>query len=777
VTRTALLRAAVAPLLAAALGGAVLGAAGPALLAAPAQAAPATAATSPADDVADEDRPVQIDVGRFEPRTVTPGATVTVTGTFTNTGAATIDHLSVRLQRGDVLTSRAELAAESQDPDPATAVVPAFQPLPDSLSPGGKVTFVYSVAADQLQLDRDGVYPVLLNVNGAVSSKGGEPEQRRVGELSTYLVQQPVDSINHTAVAWLWPLAERTHRNAAGVFVDDDLTDSISEHGRLDRALAVVEQLPVAGSAPGLPVTLAIDPALIEELTVMAAGPYSVDGTDDAGRGTDAAVAFLERLAAVADVHPVVALPYGDVDADALQTAGLADVITRSLPGSPAGTAHQSPDAGDDDAGVPASSTGDGGAGTDETAGDGSSAGVRILSDALHVEPISDLAWAPDGALRADTLDTLRAGGVRRVVLGTGGLSEGETAVGLAGNTATARVAVSTPSGSVDGLVADAALGAVVGAAEQTTGGPRLAEQRYLAELAVLTQEAPAGTRQTVLVAPPRTVEAGPEGAGAMMADTTALPWLVPATVAELSAAPGADGGHLIEPDAAAGLDLNAVADVVTAVGVRNDLAGAVVGDAATALAGPDAAIARASSVAWRADPAAFPAATDDLVTQLERLRSQVTLVAPADGTYTLGSTDAPLVLTVRNDLPFPVEVRLDLDARRARGISISDIGVQTLPPGERIVLQVPTQVRQSGGFAVDAQLTTPDGAPLGDRIQLKVKSTAYGSISLLITIGAAALLGLLFLRRLVNFVLRRRRAGAAEPGAPVPLPPNRSPV
>jgi hypothetical protein len=88
--------------------------------------------------------------------------------------------------------------------------------------------------------------------------------------------------------------------------------------------------------------------------------------------------------------------------------------------------------------------------------------------------------------------------------------------------------------------------------------------------------------------------------------------------------------------------------------------------------------------------------------------------------------------------------------------------------------------VRQSGGFAVTAQLTTPGHEPLGDRILMQVKSTAYGSISLLITIGAAVLLGLLFLRRLVNLVLRRRRA-AAEGGAPegvaAPLPPNRSPV
>jgi len=71
----------------------------------------------------------------------------------------------------------------------------------------------------------------------------------------------------------------------------------------------------------------------------------------------------------------------------------------------------------------------------------------------------------------------------------------------------------------------------------------------------------------------------------------------------------------------------------------------------------------------------------------------------------------------------------------------------------------------------------------LGDQVELQVRSTAYGPISLIITIGAAGLLGLLFLRRLVNFVLRRRRAAAGEgapgdpEGATLQPPPNRSPV
>jgi hypothetical protein len=95
----------------------------------------------------------------------------------------------------------------------------------------------------------------------------------------------------------------------------------------------------------------------------------------------------------------------------------------------------------------------------------------------------------------------------------------------------------------------------------------------------------------------------------------------------------------------------------------------------------------------------------------------------------------------------------------------------------------VPTPVRRGGGFSVVATLTTPSGRPLGDPVQIKVRSTAYGSVSLIITVGAALLLGLLFLRRLVRFVLRRRRGraddglGGAPEGAAVPLPPTRSPV
>lgn len=769
----ALLRAALLPVLLTTVGA----------LAPPAAAAPVPPATLPVltaapvdDDASDPDRPVRISVSRFEPRTVTPGSLVTVTGTLTNTGSTAIEDLAVRLQRGDVLVSREQLAAADAEGDEPSAVLAPFQPGPDRIEPGAEQSFSYTVDSAELRLDRDGVYPLLLNVNGSVDG-----ETRRVAQLSTFVVQQPLVPAARTAVAWLWPLTERTHRTASGRFTDDELAESIADEGRLDRALGVIERLTgTSATAPVLPVTLAVDPALVEELQVMAAGEYEVPG--GTGSGTEAAVDYLRRLRDMAAVHPVVALPYGDVDVDALETTGLGDVVTRSLPGAPAGTAQAPPGSPPDGAtSTPPAPPGGSGDPADPAPEEG--AGARILAEALGVEPRTDLAWAPGGTLLTGTLARLREGGIDQVVLGPDALSTGSSAVGLADPTAAAAVTVDSAAGSMAGLVADARLGEVVAGGELATGGPRLAEQRYLAELAVLTAQAEPGTEQTVLVAAPRDVDAGPDGAGAMMADTASQPWLRPVALDALAGGPASEDGDLVEPADPLRLDPAGLLTVREATVSRDDLAGAVEGDPAVALQSFDAAVARGTSVAWRSDPEGFRDSAADLTATMQRLRGQVTLLAPADGTYTLASSDAPLVLTVRNDLPFAVRVVPEVRARGNRALSIGDIGVRTLAPGERAVLQIPTSLGQSGGFAVTATLTTPEGGPLGERVQLSVRSTAYGPISLIITIGAASLLGVLFLRRLVLFVLRRRgRAGGVEDGGP-PLgpdgapPPTRSPV
>jgi hypothetical protein len=732
----------------------------------PAQAAPGD----------DDGRPVRIVVNRLEPRTVVPGAAVEVSGRLVNDSTDTYRDLSLRVQRGEPLVTREQLADELAEPSEATTATAPFLEVPGDLEPGGSVPFAYTTTTDVLQVDADGVYPLLVNVNGAPDD--GETE--RVGQLSTHLVVGQPTPTARTTVAWLWPITDRPHRDAAGDFTDDALAAEVADGGRLDRAVEVLEQLPSApatdGSASGsaVPVTLAVDPALLEELATMAAGPYSVGDSD--GAGTADAAELLERLRRVAGEHPVVALAYADADADSLVAADQAAVLTRSLPGTE-GTARQP--AGDD-AVAPVGDSRPADDGTAGRAADRTGAGAQIVEDVLGVQPRTDLAW-PAGGAAPRTLDALQAGGVGTVVLSDTGLTDGGRAVGADAGIAAAASTLPTGTGDIRTLVADQRLTDTVATATPDGGNARIAEQTYLAELAVLTGQLAArdpAAPQTVLIAPPRRVDPDPAVVAAMMADTVAQPWLTSAPASALADGPSVATGEPVP--AGALLPAEGMAQIAESSRVREDFAAAVVGDPDTALAGYDAAIARAASAQWRDDPEAFTAGAADLRDSVARLRDQVTLVSPVDGTYSLASGDAPLVLTVQNDLPFPVQVRLTLRTRGNVGLTTDDIGVLTLDPASRTTLQVPTHVRQSGGFAVTAQLTTPGGGPLGEAVQLQVKSTAYGSITLGITIGAAALLGLLFVRRAVRFVLKRRR-GEPEPDPALDgvssVPPARSPV
>jgi hypothetical protein len=754
---------------------------------------------------------VEITLGRLEPRTVTPGSTIVVTGTLVNDSADTFTDLTVRLQRGAELTTRRELAADVADPGEEVAAAARFLPVPGELDPGDSLAFSYTTTAEELQLPEDGVFPALVNVNG--TRDGGTTE--RIGELATHLVAQPAVPRSRTTVAWLWPVTERPHRDATGAFTDDELAATIAPGGRLDRALDVLEQLPPPppGGAGADPVTLAVDPALLEELSLMAAGPYAVG--DEEGEGTADAADLLDRLRSLADVHPVVVLSYADADADGLVSVGQDDVLLRTLPGTAQGTARQpvtedgtvattpaTPGAPVADAGPDGGTPADDGPGTDGPADGGTAdppagapgadggagatgAGADIVRDLLEVEPVTDLAWPAGDAVRPDTLDVLQSGGVTGVVLAEAALSDGEQAVGdTAGTVAAARTTVPTGVGELPALVADGALAELVARAEDDRDGARLAEQRYLAELGVLTGQldttAPAAA-QTVLVTPPRLVDADPDWASAMIADTVTQPWLAASSLTGLATGPAADAGELELPAGADGSALPQVglAEIADTSTVRDDFAAAVVGDPATVLAGYDAALARAASAAWRSDPTGFAAATSDLRATVAELRDEVTLLAPAEGTYSLASDDAPLVLTVQNDLPFAVDVRLDLNTRANVGLTSEDVGVVRLEPQSRTTVQVPTQVRQSGSFTVTAALTTPAGGPLGAPVQLQVRSTVYGTVTLAITLGAGVLLGLLFLRRLVRFLVGRRRAAAAatQPAEPMTVPPVRSPV
>jgi len=129
----------------------------------------------------------------------------------------------------------------------------------------------------------------------------------------------------------------------------------------------------------------------------------------------------------------------------------------------------------------------------------------------------------------------------------------------------------------------------------------------------------------------------------------------------------------------------------------------------------------------------------------VDDLFGAVTIVNPG-GSYTLATEHSPLPLALRNDLPVPIKVRLQIDA--PPGMSVTDMGDIVLPPGY-LPLKVPIEVHFTQRVAVDVALRTVDGLPLGEPVRLSVHSNAYGKVLFFITLSAGAVLVLLAGRRL----------------------------
>jgi hypothetical protein len=129
----------------------------------------------------------------------------------------------------------------------------------------------------------------------------------------------------------------------------------------------------------------------------------------------------------------------------------------------------------------------------------------------------------------------------------------------------------------------------------------------------------------------------------------------------------------------------------------------------------------------------------------VDDLFGAVTIVNPG-GSYTLATEHSPLPLALRNDLPVPIRVRLQIDA--PPGMTVTDMGEIQLPPGY-LPLKVPIEVHFTQRVALDVALRTADGLPLGEPVRLSVHSNAYGKVLFFITLSAAAVLVLLAGRRL----------------------------
>ncbi|GAB2998202.1 DUF6049 family protein [Saccharothrix stipae] len=692
---------------------------------------------------------LRLDVEEMTPRVITSDGpdSITISGKVVNVGDRALEDIELRLERGQPLTSEDEVRKALREPTDAEFVQPNFTPVTDRLEQNESKPFRLTVPLrgtdpTSLRITEPGIYPILANING-VPAYGG---RARLAALSTLLPvlampggQAPTPPANPAKLTLLWPLADRPRIVTANptVLTDDELAGSVSMGGRLYGLLMAYESALASPLAGG--VCLAVDPDLLRTVAAMAQG-YEVRG-QGAGKGRSGAELWLDRLRLLVAGRCVIALPDADADLVALSRAELSGL------------------------------------------GDLALDGAEVIRDILRVQPTQGLTWPEDGVLDQQTLAALTGQGVTSLVLD-------QSAV--AGTPGTGPVRFDVADGKpvtavrIDGMVSDALQGTA--ATRPVAGVTTPSETRPVSvqnALAALTFRAGfQNTGQHVVIAPPRRWNA-PTGEVDMLLRTTkslvAGGFAAPVALESLVAAPPEQTAALSYPVEAGAREVPPAVTASVADSWRR------LQQLSESMSQPDAESAeprdlidplrmtllRAVSGAWRGNEDGARAALAVGREQIDGLQGQVTVTEP-NSPILLGSGDSPIPLSIKNRLDVRITVRIVIED--TPGIVAKELADVELPArGDRLV-RVPVEVQRSGRFPVHIRLVTTSGVELGERARLEVSSSAYGTITVVITGLAAAALVLLSARRIYRRVRATRAATAQVPDdASGVTPPERS--
>jgi hypothetical protein len=669
----------------------------------------------------------------FEPRVVGPGAVLTMSGNVVNTGSRELADVRIRFRYDDTPeASRGDLDADAGSQEIFGQAVQSGEQSLGTLPAAGHVPFTLTVPVDSLHLGGYGVYLVGAEVR-AHTQRG---PNARVGVLRTFLPWIPAgQTLDPTRVVWLWPLAAKPTVGADGLFLDDGLAKELRGDGRLTRLLQAAVGArtpsppgtpPVPGTDPQqpVPVTWVVDPSLVDAAGRMAAGyQVHVGGQVATGTGTPVAQSWLNTAKAALAGQPVLGLPFADPDVDALTAVGL---------------------------------TGD--------------IGSAVTHGAAAMRPLGvpgggRTALPPDGFISSEALTALVTSGDRDAVLSADALPvrrdygytpDGRADVTVSGETV--RVALSDPT--LDGIMATAETGSTNGSGSMT---PRLIEQRFLAETAMITAELPNHGR-TVVIVPPRRWTVPARLAQAMLLDTGRVPWMQPATLSQLLASPPPSSIRrrtLTLPSSEADNELSRTFLTGGRRGIpaiRTDLnrIGSVFPDPDQAVQSVNLALLRSESAAWRDDQAAGLRMRASARAEVNALEGGISVAS--SGLVTLSGRSGPVPVTVSNELDQPVHVQLEVSARNSARLTGRTTMSITVPAHAKVQERIQVTTVAAGVFPVSVRLLTPLGEPFGSAVEIRVRPTGYGQLALLITGGATALLFGAVIVRLTRRGLRALR-------------------
>jgi hypothetical protein len=601
----------------------------------------------------------------------------------------------------------------------------------DRLLPGQIETFAISVPVDSLGLPPSWQVRELAVLATATTATGGIDS----GTLRTFLPWAPrTVSSEPVQVAWVWPLVDQPHRAVGPAWLDDNLARELASDGRLTRLVQAADaaEHPPARTVgrhhrkvtpPGVPVTWAIDPMLVEDATLMSKG-YTVRGSNahtSAGSGRLAAVQWLAALHGGVDGAEVIPLPYADTDLVAAVRANLAGEASVA-------TAN----------------------------------GRALLTRALPSSELLRTAWPVDSLANQQTVDTMPGMGITSVLLSSDALP---IIGGPPSETPSAHTTVPTGNGPLQALLVDSGLTGTVEQGATTPTDSSLDLQRFLAETLMIQAEGPNDSRSLV-VAPDHRWQPPSGYAAALLADSGRVPWIDPVSLSSVLRSPlytKVTRNPLDYPASAREAELRpSYLRQVRALKNRLVGFGTVLTAGTSTVLGYDSALQRLLSSGYRNDPVGRQQALTANRNVLQDQMNKVHIVTRSRSFITLTSHNGQVPITVANDLNTPVHVVLKVNANQRLAFANGGRTLLTIPANTQFPVTVRAVAKTSGVFPLEVRLLTPDKRPYGAPVQIFVRSTAYGTITLVITAAATLALLIAVGIRLTRRALAARRTAHA---------------
>lgn len=680
---------------------------------------------------ADEDEQVDdLTVERISPAALEADSTLTVDGTVTNTGDSALDSVTVRVRySSQALPTRTSLAEHADGDYPELQRFGVDQSLDEELEPGDSTTYTLRVDMADLDVSDFGVYPLVVE---AVDDAGAP-----LGTQRTFLPYTDSDDVEPTELAWVWPLADQPHRADDDTFLGDGLREQLTPDGRLERLLtlglsadpgATIDtdngvDAQDAESDDGVPLTWAIDPALLDDVARLTTShqvlddPAAVPAQDEPGLVTQEpdpnAGSWLERAQQ--------GLAEASVVSSAYATPSIGSLLEADL---------------------------------DQDAEASHALGQQRITELLDRDIDTDRMWLPHGTADQATVDFFAEEDTATFVFDDSALP----AQDQVGHTPDATTTLPTSDDTeATAVVTDHQLGHVLDADADTAGQTMLAEQRYIAETALISAERP-DTTQTVVAAPPANWNPTADLATGVLEATESLPWLDPVSLDELAAEPNDERQELGAPEDGPAELSDAYLDQINDIRAEANLFGSVLTEDDDPFR---PAILRLESAAWEEGEGALAGgARQRVATALDEAIGSVRIMPGEPVTMASKSGEAPIL--VANDLPdHSVTVHLSVFSQNSERLSVGDYtDTMEIAPGGRTTVYVPLSASVNGRTDLELGLHNADGEPISDEeTTLPVTVTGLGTSALLIS-GAAALV---LLALLVLRAVRRRRGGHAD--------------